>query len=177
MQFTPPAYFSNPTTIALPAKKSIPVTNPALVPIHYPQIRLNIPPETVSTPPLFFPQTTHPLTVMKSNCEITVDQFLEQQTPPPGVDKTDAFLKLFNVPREVVQNMAITHNHLAPFLQKYALWNPRTNGLCNFRHVRSFKEPFIYTIPKSWTYIVTHAALNNENKKHQFPALEDHEWD
>jgi hypothetical protein len=176
MQFTPPSYFSNPTTIAMVQRRPIPISDPSLVPLHYPQIRTRFPPENNDQPALFFPDTAHPLAVTRNHCEISVDDFLAQLSPPPGVSKIDAFLRLFNVPRTVVENKAITHNLLSTVLEKFALWNQQTNGLCNFRHVRSNKEPFIVTIPKQWEYIVTHAALNNENKKHQFPAIEDHDW-
>jgi hypothetical protein len=175
MQFTPPAFFPKVNVVCLPQRKVIPISDPSLVPLHYPPATTPIPPQLAQAPALFFPPALKPMVINRAMTSVTAEQVLQFLVPPPGISKIDYFLTIFNVPRFAVENEAIIKRSIHSFLDAYAL-KEGTNGLCNFRHLWSRNEPFQFTIPANWSYITQHPTLQLEYQRHQYATVENHDW-
>jgi hypothetical protein len=176
MQFAQPSYFPKPNVVCIASRKVITVTDPSLVPLHYPPTSNPVPPAFCPIPALFFGQVLKPLVVHRREINTTVAQLLAHLVPPPGVTRKDYFLQMFNVPPYTLENEAIIKLDLFTFLSKYAMSDTNSNGLCNFRHINSFKEPYTFTIPRTWVYLNQHPALKDEASRTQHPSTEEHDW-
>ena len=175
MQHAPPSFFCDINVMSLTTKKVIPISDHSLVPLHYPQPVTHIPPKSAPIQPLFFSLHLPPIVTRKSTA-FTVGQLINHLMPPPDLTKKEYFLTMYNVPKFTVLDEAILQHNLHDFLNMYAYRDNDTNGLCNFRHVRSLKEPFIFTIPQDWAYLTEQGIIKTESQRNQFPATEDHDW-
>jgi hypothetical protein len=177
MQFTQPSFFPAPNTLCLVQRQVIPISDPSLVPLHYPTTKCHDPPVLAPAPQLFFNPTKLSPTVNRlKDITYPVAQILEKIKPPSGLTRKEFFLTLFNVPADTLENEALTQHDLLTFLDKFARGDSDTNGYCAFRHIQHSQEPFHYTVPRSWLYLTKHDTIKSESKRHQFPAQEAHDW-
>jgi hypothetical protein len=107
-----------------------------------------------------------------------VKELIENLNPPLGFSKDQFFLSMFNVPISSLHSDDLDKITLLEFLDKYATNTPGINPYCRFRHFKPSKEPYHYSIARSWMYITDHPDLQAEAQRNQFPTTErhDHLW-
>ena len=179
MQFTKPSYFPKPSTMCHSKQEIIPISDPAMVPLHYPPTTEYIPPCHAMEPKVYFEFGRVPPGLHRMKDMITpVKELIENLTPPLGFSKDQFFLSMFNVPISSLHSDDLDKITLLEFLDKYATNTPGINPYCRFRHFKPSKEPYHYSIPRSWMYITDHPDLQAEAQRNQFPTTErhDHLW-
>ena len=177
MQFTRPSFFATPNTICIAPKEIIPVTDPSLVPLHYPSLKTHEPTFLAPAPQLYFTTTKlSPAVHRLRDIPGEVSKIIKKLKPPPGLTKKEFFLTMFNVPADSLDDPGMTHNDLSTFLERYSRHGLELNRYCRFRNIKTYKEPYHYGVPRSWLYLTEHDFIKAESKRSQFPAREEHDW-